>query len=72
MEDFWGITEELFISTYAMFRFLKILKALKRELRSLSKKNLGDLLKMTKEAYDELRECQVRTLINPTQDVMGL
>lgn len=56
MEAFWGDTKELIIFTSAMFRFSKKLKAVKTELRRLSKEKLGDLFKQTKEAYEELYE----------------
>lgn len=42
-----------------MFRFSKKLKVLKPVLRRLSKEKLGDLVKRTKEAFDDLCECQV-------------
>lgn len=45
MEVFWEGAEELYMSTSDLFRFSKKLKALKPELRRLSKEKLNDLLK---------------------------
>ncbi|KAL1198858.1 hypothetical protein V5N11_008478 [Cardamine amara subsp. amara] len=71
MEEFWGNREEFFMSTSAMFRFSKKLKVLKPELRRLSKEKLGDLVKRTNEAYDDLWECQVKTLVSQAPDAMS-
>lgn len=54
------------MSTSAMFKFSKKLKALKPQLRKLSKEKLGGLLKRTKEAYEEMCVAKVGTLTYPS------
>lgn len=47
-------TDPLFVSTSAMFRLSKKLKALKPLLRALDKKKLGHLPRRTQEAHEFL------------------
>lgn len=63
----WETTDSLFVSTWAMFRLSKKLKALKPLLRTLGKEKLGDLPRRTKEAYETLCDQQAETLQNPSQ-----
>jgi len=66
VEDQWTTTHPFFPSTSALHRFPKKLKTLKPSLRSLGKEKLGDLLKRTREAYDNLCAKQANTLAHPT------
>lgn len=70
LEDYWGDTTPLFLSTSAMFRLTKKLKALKYPLRVLSRKKLGELPRRVKEAYIFLCEKQKVTMENPTASAM--
>ncbi|XP_024014231.1 uncharacterized protein LOC112088180 [Eutrema salsugineum] len=67
---FWETTTPLYVSTSAMHRFSKKLKALKPLLRALGKEKLGDLPKRTREAYDDLCIKQTQTLQNPDPETM--
>lgn len=64
VEEQWKDQEPLYHSTSAMFRLTKYLKALKQPLRALSKNELGDLSKRTREAYLILCTKQKETLEN--------
>lgn len=66
VENYWGTTTPLFISTSSMYRFSKKIKALKPLIRDLGKTHLSDLIKRTKEAYDQLCLKQREMLTNPT------
>ena len=66
----WLSTEPLFISTSALFRLSKKLKALKPLLRDLSKEKVGDISKKTKDVYKDLCEAQIKTLVDPSQGNM--
>lgn len=67
IKEQWRNHEKLFHSTSAMFKLTKWLKELKQPLRTLSKMQLGDLPKRTKEAYEHLCEKQRNTLEDPSQ-----
>ena len=67
IEEFWAGTEPLFISTSALFRLSKNLKALKPVLKHLSKEKVGEIIKKTRDAYKDLCEVQEKTLANPNQ-----
>lgn len=71
MESSWGSTTPLFVSTSALFRFSKKLKALKPDLRAMGKEHLGDLYGRTKDVHAKLCERQTETLINPTAQNMA-
>ena len=68
VESFWSGTENLFVSTSALFRLSKKLKALKPLLRNLGKEKFGDIFKRTGEAYKVLCEAQIKTLEDPNQN----
>ena len=70
IEGIWADTEPLFISTSALFRMSKKLKALKFHLRKLSKEKFGDIFKKTSEAYKNLCDAQTKTLEDPIQSNM--
>lgn len=67
VEEFWSETEPLFNSTSALFRLSKKLKALKPKLKQLSRDQVGDIVKKTREAYKTLCGDQMKTLEDPTQ-----
>ena len=67
IKDFWKDTQPLFVSTSALHRFSKSLKALKPLLRTLSKAKLGELTRKVKEAYQDLCDKQEKLLGNPNQ-----
>lgn len=69
MQRYWDSTPRLYHSTSAMFRFSKKLKNLKPLIRDLGRE-LGNLTKKTKEAFDILCEKQKQTLINPSEDLV--
>lgn len=66
VERFWAESPALFSSTSSMFRLSKKLKELKPLLRSLSKNQIGEISKKTKEALTKLCECQQITLLSPS------
>lgn len=66
VEGFWSETEVLFNSTSALFRLTKKLKALKPVLKQLSKEKVGEIIKKTKDAYNNLCLVQTKTLENPS------
>ncbi|XP_048604770.1 uncharacterized protein LOC125582228 [Brassica napus] len=68
VKDYWKDTQPLFVSTSALYRFSKSLKALKPLIRHLSKAKLGELSRKVKEAYQELRDKQEKVLNDPSQD----
>lgn len=70
MEDQWRNHEPLYHSTSALFRLTKRLKALKMQLRILSKKKLGDLSRRTRETFLVLCEKQKATMMNPIEASM--
>ena len=70
VKEYWESTENLFISTSAMFRFSKKLKNLKPLLRELGREKLGNLTVRAKEAHNILCEKQRNTVTNPTPVVM--
>ncbi|XP_010501806.1 PREDICTED: uncharacterized protein LOC104779111 [Camelina sativa] len=70
VKEFWDGTESLFHSTSAMYRFSKKLKALKPQIKQLSRDRLGNLQKRAKEAFKHLCNCQTETLQNPTDQIM--
>lgn len=72
VSDYWEQTTPLFVSTSALFRLTKKLKAIKPVLRALGRDKLGDLTKRAKEAHEELCSMQAQTLLNPTQLNMEL
>ncbi|XP_019087498.1 PREDICTED: uncharacterized protein LOC109127347 [Camelina sativa] len=61
----WDITEPLFHSTTATYRFSKKLKTLKPAIKNLSKSRLRDLSKQTKAAFDRLCKLQLEVFLNP-------
>ena len=67
MKDFWKDTQPLCVSTSALHRFSKSLKALKPLLRKLSKAKFGELTRKVKEAYQDLFEKQEKLLGGPNQ-----
>ncbi|KAF8048677.1 hypothetical protein N665_2441s0005 [Sinapis alba] len=70
LDTFWKDTTPLHISTSALFRFSKKLKDLKPAMRELSKENIGDITKRTREAYENLCRCQTNTMTNPTNQLI--
>ena len=65
IEDHWKENQPLFQSTSALFRFSKSLKALKPQIRRLSKEKLGKLSMKVKEAYNDLCKQQKRLMEDP-------
>lgn len=70
VEQFWRSAETILLSTYAMFRFSKNMKALKPVIRNLAKERVGHLSKRTKEAFDDLCAKQEMSMRNPTEQNM--
>ncbi|KAG7593526.1 Reverse transcriptase domain [Arabidopsis thaliana x Arabidopsis arenosa] len=70
IKEYWDNTSSLYHSTSAMYRFSKKLKALKPEIKRMSKEKLGDLIVKTKAAYEKLCKLQLETLTNPTDMAM--
>lgn len=70
VDEYWKETEPLFISTSTLFRFTKKLKGLKPKIRSLAKDRLGNLVKKSKEAYDDLCKKQEENLSSPSSQSM--
>ena len=70
VREFWGTTQALFLSTSAMFRFSKKLKALKPLIRELGKEKLGNLSKRAKEAHGILCDKQQQTLSIPNESTI--
>ena len=68
VKEFWRDTQPLFVSTSALYRFLKSLKTLKPKIRALSKSKLGELTKKVKEAYLDLCDKQKKLLRNPSHE----
>ena len=68
VKEFWRDTQPLFVSTSALYRFSKSLKALKPKIRALSKSKLGELTKKVKEAYLDLCDKQEKLLRNPSHE----
>ncbi|KAF8090519.1 hypothetical protein N665_0475s0053 [Sinapis alba] len=66
VEKYWEGTTPLFSSTSALHRLSKKLKELKPSLRELSRKQVGDITKKTKAAYDTLCSCQLNAMTNPS------
>lgn len=64
----WDTTETIFPSRTALSRFHRKLKLLKQPLWELNKTHYGDLPARTKQAYDELCECQNIVLLDPTPE----
>ena len=67
VEQFWADTPEIYSSTSAIFRLAKKLKELKPVLRNLSKAQVGDITRRTKEAFEKLCASQQKTLSTPSQ-----
>lgn len=70
VEQFWRNTEPIFISTSAMFRFSKKMKALKPVIRTLGKERLGNLSRRTRDAFEDLCTKQEENMDNPTEQNM--
>lgn len=70
IRNFWRDTPSLFLSTSALHRLTKKLKALKFPIRELSKRKLGDLPRRVKEAFEILCEKQKKTMENPTAEAV--
>lgn len=70
--SFWAGTDELMTSTSALYRLSKKLKALKSQIRKLSKETMGDLQIKTKHAYEDLCLQQNKTLADPNSDHLKL
>ncbi|XP_019089122.1 PREDICTED: uncharacterized protein LOC109125204 [Camelina sativa] len=71
VSEAWRATEPLHMSTSTLYRFSKKLKALKLGLRQLAKNKMGDLIKKSKEAYEELCKRQEQTLLFPSPQAMN-
>ena len=72
VDAYWKATEPLFLSTSTLFRFSKRLKGLKPLIRNLAKAKMGNLVKKSREAYEDLCSKQEATMVNPTQQNMDL
>ena len=68
VEKCWADAPEIYNSTSAIFRLSKKLKDLKPQLRALSKAQVGDIIKRTREALEKLCKSQERTLLYPSQE----
>ena len=64
----WDSTQALYPSRTALSLFHRKLKLLKQPLRELNKTHYGNLPARTKQAYNELCECQNRVLQDPSPD----
>ena len=62
----WDSTQALYPSRTALSLFHRKLKLLKQPLRELNKTHYGNLPARTKQAYNELCECQNRVLQDPS------
>lgn len=65
VKEFWSETEQIFLSTSSLFRFSKKLKGLKPVIRNLAKERMGNLIRKSKEAHDDLCEKQERNHKSP-------
>ncbi|XP_010467312.1 PREDICTED: uncharacterized protein LOC104747378 [Camelina sativa] len=70
VEEFWGDTEVIHMSSSSLFRFTKKLKALKPQLKSLARSKVDHLVAKTKEAYTSLCEAQELNLSHPSAVAM--
>ena len=61
----WNCSDTIYHSRVALSSFHKKLKALKEALRLLNRTHYGDLPNRTKQAYEELCECQNQALLDP-------
>ena len=68
VEKFWADTPEIYSSTSAIFRLSKNVQDLNPQLRALSKAQVGDIIKRTREALEKLCKSQERTLLYPSQE----
>ena len=68
VKDVWDTTEPIYHSRSALSRFHKKLKLLKQPLRALNKTHYGDLPARTKQAYEELCNCQNTVLQDPSPE----
>ncbi|RID53318.1 hypothetical protein BRARA_G00721 [Brassica rapa] len=64
----WDTSAALYPSRTALSLFHRKLKLLKQPLRELNKTHYGNLPARTKQAYNELCECQNRVLQDPSPD----
>lgn len=62
---FWAETEQIFLSTSSLFRFSKKLKELKPVIRTLAKERMGNLVKKSREAHEDLCKKQELNLQFP-------
>ena len=62
----WDTTPQLYHSRSALTCFHQKLKQLKFHLNALNKSKYGDLLIRTKQAYEDLCECQNKALLDPS------
>lgn len=70
VKDYWDLTEKLFHSISAMFRFSKKLKSLKPLIRDLAREQLGNLSVRAAEAHTSLCDKQQVTLSTPTTEAI--
>ena len=68
VKEVWDTSPQLYHSRSALSSFHKKLKLLKFNLRALNRSRFGDLPNRTKQAYEELCECQNRVLVNPSPE----
>lgn len=63
--EVWNSSNTIHQSRAALSSFHKKLKTLKEALRALNRTHYGDLPNQTKQAYEELCECQNQALLDP-------
>ncbi|KAH0898700.1 LOW QUALITY PROTEIN: hypothetical protein HID58_048268, partial [Brassica napus] len=68
VKEVWDTSPQLYHSRSALSSFHKKLKLLKFNLRALNRSRFGDLPNRTKQAYEELCECQNRVLVNTSPE----
>ena len=70
VKDFWANTEPIFLSTSSLHRLSKKLKNLKPQIRGLAKDRMGNLVKKSREAHEDLCKKQELNLCSPSSQHM--
>ena len=68
VKDFWKNTEDIFLSTSSLYRFSKKLKNLKPRIRTLAKEKMGNLVKKSREAHEDLCKKHELNLYSPSPE----
>lgn len=66
IQESWSSSARLFHSRTALTDFHRKLKLFKPVLRAINRSHYGDITNRTKQAFEELCECQNRVLVDPS------